>query len=88
MPPNQGGGATAESGDDSVAAEQGRTPILRRTAMTSESPCTCAHPACGCPVPSSGAYCSEHCRQHAGSETCDCGHAHCTTSTSGDGEKR
>jgi hypothetical protein len=39
---------------------------------------TCAHPPCDCPAPSAGEYCSEHCRNAAGTETeCRCGHPDC-----------
>lgn len=40
---------------------------------------TCAHPACDCPVPESGAFCSDACREldAAASGPCTCGHSGC-----------
>jgi hypothetical protein len=38
----------------------------------------CSHPQCGCSVPGTTEYCSEHCRTATSLfETCRCGHDGC-----------
>jgi hypothetical protein len=41
----------------------------------------CAHPSCICQVTQDQEFCSDHCREEAGSggDRCSCGHAQCAT---------
>jgi hypothetical protein len=45
----------------------------------SQQASTCAHPACSCPAAPGSKYCSQYCKDVAGTTeiSCNCGHAGC-----------